>query len=72
MCRVPAQGALSARGILWSVMAPRHFVLMLCCCVLCCVARCVAFSYEQSTSCGYLKTAPFYKERKGWVAYTRD
>lgn len=45
---------------------------MLCCCVLCCVARCVAFSYEQSTSCGYLKTAPFYKERKGWVAYTRD
>lgn len=34
--------------------------------------RCVAFSYEQSTSCGYLKTAPFYKERKGWVAYTRD
>lgn len=34
--------------------------------------RCVAFSYEPSTSCGYLKAAPLFKERKGWVTYARD
>jgi hypothetical protein len=34
--------------------------------------RCVAFTFEPSTGCGYLKSAPFYKERTGWVAYTRD
>lgn len=35
-------------------------------------ARCVAFTYDAASSCGYLKSGiDAAKGRSGWVAYTR-
>jgi hypothetical protein len=33
--------------------------------------RCVAFTYEIATGCGFLKSGSSTSSRSGWVAYTR-
>lgn len=34
--------------------------------------KCVAFSFDPASNCGYLKTAATLQGRSGWVAYVRE